>query len=185
MSDGDPGAWLPRSGLRVWARALGTVAALALLLGCGHARTQGRHTWSATVVHVTDGDTLYVREPGDAVSTPVRVLGIDAPEICQRGGPEARQALAEQVLHQQVTLVGVGQDSYGRELARVYVRGQDMGRSLVSQGLAWSYRSGKDAGPYAREQSQARQSRLGVFAQARPEPPRAFRQRHGSCYIAH
>lgn len=112
----------------------------------------------------------------------VRLLGIDAPEICQSGGPASRQALAEMVLHRQVTVVGVGQDSYGRELARLYLGGQDVGRTLVAQGQAWSYRHGRQDGPYAKEQREARQARRGLFAQARPEVPRAFRQRHGSCH---
>lgn len=159
---------------RLWALAL-----VLALLGCGHGRSQ---TWTATVVHVTDGDTVYVRAAGHEPSVPVRLLGIDAPEICQGGGLASREALAELVLHRQVTLVGVGQDSYGRELARIYLGGQDVGRTLVAQGQAWSYGRGRQDGPYAREQREARQARRGLFAQARPEMPRAFRQRHGSCH---
>ncbi len=162
-------------------RALGSLSVSMLvlaLLGCSQARTQ---TWNATVVHVSDGDTVYVRGAGHEASVAVRLLGIDAPEICQSGGTASREALAELVLHRQVTLVGVGQDSYGRELARIYVQGRDVGRTLVAQGQAWSYGQGKHGGPYADEQRQARQARRGLFAQARPELPRAFRQRHGSC----
>lgn len=159
---------------RLWALGL-----LLALMGCGHGRTQ---TWTATVVHVSDGDTVYVRAASHEPSVAVRLLGIDAPEICQSGGPASREALAEMVLHRQVTLVGVGQDSYGRELARIYVGGQDVGRTLVAQGQAWSYGRGKQGGPYAREQREARLAKRGLFAQARPELPRAFRQRHGSCH---
>lgn len=153
-------------------------AAVLMLLGCTHGRSQ---TWSATVVHVTDGDTLYIRTASQPSSVAVRLLGIDAPEICQTGGLASRQALSDLVLHQQVTVVAVGQDSFGRELARVYVHGQDVARYLVSQGQAWSYRRGQDAGPYATEQREARRQRRGLFAQARAEPPNQFRQRHGPC----
>jgi endonuclease YncB( thermonuclease family) len=52
---------------------------------------------------------------------------------------------------------------------------------MVGQGLAWSYQFGRDAGPYAREQAAARSARLGLFAQADPQPPHRFRRRHGSC----
>jgi endonuclease YncB( thermonuclease family) len=159
---------------RLWALWL-----VLALLGCGHGRTQ---TWTATVVHVSDGDTIYVRASGHEASVPVRLLGMDAPEICQSGGPASREALAEMVLQRQVTLVGVGQDGYGRELARVYIGGQDVGRALVAQGHAWSAGRSQQGGPYAKEQREARQARRGLFAQARPEPPRAFRQRHGSCH---
>ena len=78
-------------------------------------------------------------------------------------------------------LLQVGTDNYGRELAVVYWRGQDLGRWLVEQGLAWSYAVGSQSAPYATEQSQAREQKRGLFAQPGPEPPWRFRRRHGSC----
>ena len=139
-------------------------------------------TWQATVVHVGDGDTLYVRAEGELRSVAVRLLGIDAPEICQDGGQAARQALVDIALHQRVTLVGVGQDVYGRELARVFLHGQDLGRQLVALGLAWSQGLGRSAGPYAREQAEARAAQRGLFAQTWPQMPHDFRLQHGSCH---
>ena len=139
--------------------------------------------WTAVVVHVSDGDTIHVRSPGEDRSSPVRLLGLDAPEICQAFGVQAREALQARVLHRQVSLRGVGHDVYGRELAQVFLQGEDMGRALVAQGWAWSYRHGSDPGPYAREQRQARSQRLGLFVSGdRPEPPWAFRRRHGTCH---
>ena len=96
-------------------------------------------------------------------------------------GPQARAALQDRVLGQTVDLQTAGQDDYGRDLARVYWHGQDLGRLLVQQGLAWSYRIGPQAAPYAAEQRQAREQGRGLFAQAGPEPPWRFRRRHGSC----
>jgi endonuclease YncB( thermonuclease family) len=157
---------------------LGLVCMAAMLLGCAHSRAQ---TWRATVSHVQDGDTLYVRAAGQAQAVPVRIRGIDAPELCQAGGPESRQALHAQLHQQEVSLLGQGHDSYGRIVAQVLWNGQDMGRWLVAQGHAWSYRRGKEAGPYALEEREARKARRGLFAQGRPELPAAFRHRHGSC----
>lgn len=140
---------------------------------------------AATVVHVTDGDTVYVRTAGQVAAVPVRVLHIDAPEICQRGGQASRDALAALVLHRQVSLELEGIDRYGRELGRLYVQGQDVGRAMVAQGQAWSDpppRQGRAAGPYAEEQRQARAARIGLFAQDRPEFPGSFRRRQGSCH---
>ncbi len=156
------------------------LAWLLLSVGSGLVHAQAQ-TWRATVVHVTDGDTVYVRSPQEEHAVPVRLQGIDAPEICQAGGEAAREALQALVGQQLVTLVGSGQDSYGRELALLYWQGQDVGRWMVAQGHAWSYRHGQDPGPYLLEQRQAQAARRGLFAQDRPEPPRLFRQRHGSC----
>ena len=129
---------------------------------------------------VGDGDTLYVRQESGRPRA-VRLQGIDAPEICQDGGAAAREALQERVLGQPVRLLQVGTDDYGRELAVVYWRGQDLGRWLVEQGLAWSYAVGSQRAPYATEQGQAREQKRGLFAQPAPEPPWRFRRRHGSC----
>lgn len=168
------GPWRGRP-MRLW----GVLAAVAaMLMGCTHSRAQ---TWTAQVVHVQDGDTIYVHAPGQAHAVSVRIQGIDAPEICQAWGPQARQALQALVQQGPVSLLGRGHDSYGRTLAQVFLQGQDVGRTMVAQGHAWSYRRGRDAGPYAQEQSQARAGRLGLFGQGRPERPAAFRHRHGSC----
>lgn len=140
----------------------------------------GQAQTDAVVTYVGDGDTIYVQqEPGRQRA--VRLQGIDAPEICQDGGPAAREALQERVLGQPVRLQQVGTDDYGRELAVVYWRGQDLGRWLVEQGLAWSYAVGSQRAPYATEQGQAREQKRGLFAQPAPEPPWRFRRRHGSC----
>ena len=136
---------------------------------------------TVTVSHVADGDTLYVRTLDHDKPQPVRLQGIDAPEICQEGGAAARQALQSLLLGHSVTLVRHGLDAYGRELATVYWQGQDVGRWMVQQGLAWSYHFGHDGGPYAQEQRSARAAGLGLFARSDPEPPYRFRRRHGSC----
>jgi endonuclease YncB( thermonuclease family) len=135
------------------------------------------------VTYVADGDTVYVRQTGQQSPQAVRLLGIDAPEICQQGGPASRQALQSLLLGQSVTLMRQGRDSFGRELAIVYWQGQDVGRWMVQQGLAWSHRFGRDAGPYATDEGAARAARLGLFAQPDPLPPHRFRRRHGSCKI--
>jgi endonuclease YncB( thermonuclease family) len=147
--------------------------------------TMGGLVWAqldAVVTYVGDGDTLYVQsaqEPGRQRA--VRLVGIDAPEICQDGGAAAREALQARVLGQPVQLLQRGTDDYGRELAVVTWRGQDLGRWLVEQGLAWSSAVGTQPSPYAMEQSQARDQKRGLFAQSSPEPPWRFRRRHGSC----
>lgn len=137
-------------------------------------------TFTGQVVRVTDGDTLWVQTRAHEQPRKVRLQGLDAPEICQSWGPEARSALAGLVLHQSVQLDSRARDDYGRMLARVQVGGMDAGRWMVAQGHAWSYGYRHRAGPYANEQEAARASRLGLWAQAAVEP-RQFRRQHGSC----
>jgi endonuclease YncB( thermonuclease family) len=138
----------------------------------------------AHVTQVTDGDTLWVRPEGDAAPRKLRLLGLDAPEICQTGGVQARDGLAGLVTHERLRVLVKYQDSYGRGLARISVKGEDVGASLVASGHAWSNRWHHSLGPYAKQEAQAGSQRLGLFAQAQPELPRDFRKRFGSCYPA-
>jgi endonuclease YncB( thermonuclease family) len=110
-------------------RMLARIAHLgaALLLGACGPQVQAAN-WTGVVTHVTDGDTFWVR-PDDGQSPPrkVRLEGIDAPEICQPHGDDAAQALARRVLRQPVHLATRATDDYHRTLARVTVKGEDVG----------------------------------------------------------
>ena len=139
-------------------------------------------SWTGTVTHVTDGDTLWVRPMNGDAPRNIRIVGMDAPEICQPFGAEAKLALANRVLGQYVQVRGHAVDQYGRQLARIHFQGQDVGAWMVSQGLAWSYGQQRHRGGYAAYEAQARQHQLGVFSQAGAEEPRRFRRRFGSCH---
>lgn len=137
----------------------------------------------ATATRVPDGDTLWVQPLSGATSRKLRLQGLDAPEICQSGGPAAREALrflvAQRVLKVRVKYT----DDYGRGLAHIEADGQDVAAMMVRSGQAWSYRSRRSPGPYALQEAQARKVKAGLFAKEAPERPGDFRRRNGSCYI--
>lgn len=137
--------------------------------------------WEGVVIRVTDGDSLWVRPGNGERSRRIRISGIDAPELCQPYGQEARAALAQQVRGRRLVLQVLRMDDYGRPLARLALDGDDLARRLVLQGHAWSYRYQQDPGPYALEESEAREARRGLFAAPQPERPYDFRKRHGPC----
>jgi micrococcal nuclease len=75
----------------------------------------------ASVVSVTDGDTVEVRI--DGISSDVRLLGINAPESDECWGPESTDALATMIDGHDLVLVE-GQDDtdqFGRLLRYVYL----------------------------------------------------------------
>ena len=138
-------------------------------------------TYTGVVTHVSDGDTVWVRPARGGPPVQLRLLGVDAPEICQRFGRQAREALERQVLHRRVTVEERGRDGYDRVLARLRRSGQDVNGWLVAQGLAWSHRYRHQPGPYQALQEQARAARRGLWAADRPLEPRDFRRLHGPC----
>jgi len=134
------------------------------------------------VVHVTDGDTLWL-QPDAAGEKPIklRLAGLDAPERCQSGGAQAGAALAARVLHKRVQAVTRATDDFQRAVATVRLDGEDVGAWLVLQGHAWARGYRHAPGPYARQESDARAARRGLFADPQALDPREFRRQHGSC----
>jgi micrococcal nuclease len=169
-----PDSWRPGRGCR----------RLVLVLTCwwACAWASPAHAERGWIVSVVDGDTVDVQPVDGSPRRRLRLEGIDAPEICQDGGVEARLALARGVLMRFVDYQIRRDDDYGRGLARVWLEGEDIAARLVFDGHAWSYRYQRGQGPYITQEMAARAAGRGVFAQPAPEPPREFRRRHGSCH---
>ena len=166
-----------------WAQHATKLIAFALLvLIAFSSQAASRQAKLGVVTRVVDGDTLWVTTSASQQTLKVRIQGIDAPEICQPGGLQAREALERRVLGHTVTVTSGAHDDYGRTIGTLHLQGQDMGRWLVSQGHAWVYSYRHKRGAYADELRQARLAQRGVFSDVAAEEPRMFRKRHGSCY---
>ena len=142
--------------------------------------------WRARVVYVVDGDSVWVRSQDGDARVRLRMDGIDAPEICQRFGPEARQALRALALHQSVRVTVRAYDGYGRAIASV-VRlrdGVDVAARMVADGWARTDGFHGRRGRYESDEAQARHAGRGVFAEPDAESPAEFRRRHGPCAAA-
>ena len=91
----------------------------------GPARQAPPAVWTGVVSRVSDGDTLWVR-PDEANQRPrkLRLYGIDAPESCQVGGPQARQALIALAHGQRVRVRSLARDRWRRliEIGRASCR---------------------------------------------------------------
>lgn len=141
-----------------------------LLLLCAQAlgATEGR------CLRVSDGDTITIAAEGRKEK--VRLIGIDAPELRQEGGPEARQYLAKRILNRRVKVEGETRDRYGRLLGTVYLGEENINLSLVREGHAWDYRA-YSAGPaYTRAERAARAARRGLWAQQNAVAPWNYRK---------
>jgi micrococcal nuclease len=158
---------------------------LVLLLAWPLISPVSARTVQGEVTHVTDGDTFWLRVPGQPDAVKVRIQGMDAPEICQPFGVQSRDALASLLMARQVRVDTRARDTWGRLVGRVAVGGMDAGQWMVVRGYAWTSHSRRGAGPYAGEEAQARASRQGLWQVASAQEPRQFRKRHGSCHDRH
>lgn len=143
----------------------------------------GADTWPAVVTYVVDGDSVWVRSADRGARVKLRLLGIDAPEVCQPLGPQARDALRRLALNQPVQVTVHARDRYGRALATVHRTqdGLDLSQAMAAGGWAWVDRYRGWHKPYQEDEDAARAAGRGVFAQAGAESPADFRRRHGPC----
>lgn len=91
----------------------------------------------ATVVSVTDGETVQVRLE-DGKQDLVRLIGIDAPDASSPFSSEARAYLEDLVAGQEVWLVSdtSDRDELGRLLRYVYVGSEFINLAMVERGFA-------------------------------------------------
>ncbi len=96
----------------------------------------------AKVISVTDGDTLRVEINGENI--PIRLIGIDTPEIShpsepiQCYGPEAKQALEDLVLNKEVVLEkdSSDKDKYERFLRYIWLGEVMVNEYMTAAGFA-------------------------------------------------
>jgi micrococcal nuclease len=142
---------------------------------------------TGTVTHVTDGDSLWFKPaaPDKAQPIEVRLADIDAPEICQSGGEQAKQALASLALGKTGRLSTISRDSYGRTLAKLEISGEtrqiNVAAQLVEDGHAYSTRSRNGRGPLMKQERIAAALGRGVHGMPGAVLPADFRRTHGSC----
>jgi len=132
---------------------------------------------SGPVDRIHDGDSLRV------AGAPIRLHGIDAPELaqhCQDGagrdyacGERARDALVRLIGRQAVRCLQRDTDRYGRVVAVCSVGGLDLNGEMVRLGWATAYRRYSEA--YAPIEAAARAAGTGLWA-GRFEMPAEWRK---------
>lgn len=134
-----------------------------------------------TVLAVHDGDTITVRSHVGKQFR-VRLAGIDAPELQQPHGIEARDHLAADIAGKDVGLITSGTDLYGRVIVTVMNHGTDENLAQLKAGFAWVYSkyTGRiDRGTlaaYLAAQTDAHDAKRGLWADEVTQPPWEFRR---------
>jgi endonuclease YncB( thermonuclease family) len=110
------------------------------------------------VIKVYDGDTITIAakmpfKGSPLYRLPVRLIGIDTPEIKGKSedeisvAKEARDALSALILHKNIVLKNVTTEKYGRILADVYLDELHINKWLIEQRFAVKYDGGTKKPP--------------------------------------
>jgi micrococcal nuclease len=122
------------------------------------------------VVRVIDGDT-FETDKGEKV----RLIGINAPEISDIFGEEAKQYLSELILNKTIDLqtdqISNDRDRYQRLLRYVFLDGVDLNKKMVQDGFAFAYLKYKfsKSTDYQSAQLEARETNKGIWGDSNNE----------------
>ena len=122
-------------------------------------------------VRVIDGDSLVAKIQGVAME--IRLAEIDAPELEQPHGRAAKQELAVLAAGQQLVILPLDTDRYGRTVAHVWNGTTHLNAELVKRGAAWFYSDYARTEALYEVEQEARNAKRGLWAlplQDRVEP---------------
>ena len=178
--------------MKVWAkesvrRAVAVVLACAALQATARAQGPGDaaadaearsarlgHSADVVITAVSDGDTATAVVEGRSLR--LRLARIDAPEHRQAWGLRAEQSLRQLVWKKQVHIEWREVDRNGRPIVTMTVDGLDVSEEQVRRGMAWVYRAYSKDPQLLRLEADAREARLGLWADATPVPPWEWRR---------
>lgn len=129
---------------------------------------------TAKVAHVSDGDS-FILSSGERV----RMIGINAPELKDKFGPEAKEHLAQLIGGKTVTLErdaeNQDRDKYGRLLRFVRLDGRDINRQMIADGYAYAFLrypfADERRSAYREEENVAKRAKIGIWKNEDFESP--------------
>lgn len=160
-------------------RVLGTWILMALVLGCPPnsiaESAADSITFKGVVVGVEDGDTLTVRR--NKARFTMNVAAVDAPELDQPYGQEAKRLATALVRNQVVIIRAYSGARQGRMIGEVWFKDKrNLGKELVKAGMAWVKRGAVVTAELNLLEDNAKKVKRGLWASQDPVPPWDWRQ---------
>jgi|AntAceMinimDraft_9_1070365.scaffolds.fasta_scaffold04256_6 endonuclease YncB( thermonuclease family) len=129
------------------------------------------------VLRVIDGDTIELLLIKSFKFVKIRLDGIDCPEKGQPYYEEATAYTSNLCLRKQVRVIKHDIDKYDRLIADIILPdGKNLSEELVRAGLAWWYYLYSDDLILKKLESEAKNTRKGLWFQFNPIPPWEFRK---------
>jgi endonuclease YncB( thermonuclease family) len=153
-----------------WKKLL--VAALGTAMIGGGALAAGNLPYfkGEKVIEVVDGDTFIIEN-----KQPIRLYGLNAPDIHYCFGKEAQQALSSLILGKRVQLREPEVDRFGRRvMSLVYVNGVLINEVMVRAGFGeYENEGGSQKSRMDAANTYARENHIGIYSPQcyLPEPP--------------
>jgi len=123
---------------------------------------------------VVDGDTVHLYHDNETYK--VRLIEIDAPERNQPFGSDSTDYLKSLLREGRVNIEISGTDRYGRKLGRLYWKGENINRAMVSAGFAWVYDDYVTDLSFYDNQNKARYLKKGLWSEGSPMAPWNWRK---------
>ncbi len=127
-------------------------------------------------IKVKDGDTIVVLYKKD-IQVDIRLNGIDAPELKQPYGIDAKRFAESLAYDKSVVVRDTGMDRYGRTMAWITLPdGRDFSEEMLRVGYAWHYSQYDHSRKLAHLEHAAQDAQIGLWADFNPIPPWDFRR---------
>lgn len=126
------------------------------------------------VVKVTDGNTFEIEDDNNEIFV-LMLSEVDCPELGQLQGNEAKEFTEDLILKKKVAVELKGKDWLGNKLAVITLKnGSILHDELLKNGLGWASKKASDSSTLL--QTNAQQSKVGIWVEVEPTPPWVYRR---------
>lgn len=123
---------------------------------------------TGTVINVIDGDSVVVKISGEQFQADL--IFVDAPEIDDQYGREAKQYVAERTKGKKLTIKDHGKFFKNNHLVEIFLpTGTSINRLLIENGYARYYTSIKSSDKLIRLEEEAKSKKIGIWGLEKKE----------------
>ncbi|MBQ3774989.1 MAG: thermonuclease family protein [Ruminobacter sp.] len=130
---------------------------------------------TCVVIAVLNGNLFHCVDSKDQKHL-IKMADIEAPELGQPYGPEAKEYLKELIYDDKIA-VKIKGNRDGAILGELYHKKQNANREMIRKGLAWSDRNNKDS-MYLRLERDAHSNGTGLWSDHDAVYPAVFREKN-------